>query len=208
MSTRVAGSLWSVPAPEVRSEAARLAAAGLEVWHWDRADGSLGPEGGFSPDVARGIADETGVRSEAHLMLVDPRLELDEWLSFCELVVVHIESPHWREAVERILEANVGAGIAVGPETGLPPDLNEELAVLIMTVAPGNAGSGFLRHRLPLLDDAAHHSLRGVDGSVDKPWGRAARTHGANWMVSGTALISAADPRSWLAEMTAVASMP
>nr|WP_241740201.1 MULTISPECIES: hypothetical protein [Microbacterium] len=196
---RIGGSLWSVPPKHVRSEAVRLAEAGLQVWHWDRADGTMGPAGGFTADFAHDIAQATGVRSEAHLMLADPRSELDAWTAFCELVVVHIESPHWRESIERIALSGARGGVAISPGSALPADLPHDIAVLVMTVAPGNAGTSFLEDRLSLLDGVVGHPLRGIDGSVNHRRGQAARAHSANWIVSGTALTSAEDPRAWLA---------
>lgn len=198
MTTRIAGSLWSVRAEHLAREAARLVDAGLEVWHWDRADGTLGPAGGFHANEARALAEATGIASEAHLMLADPLAELDEWIAFAELVVVHAESPLWREAVDRIIDAGRRAGVAVSPSSGLPVGLDPGLAVLVMTVAPGHAGGGFLEGRLDVLADTGSHALRGVDGSVDHRRAVRAREHGANWIVSGTALTSAPDPRAWL----------
>lgn len=203
MTLRVAGSLWSVPAGILHDEAARLVGAGLSVWHWDRADGTLGPAGGFTAGVAREIADATGIRSEAHLMLADPRPELDEWISFAELIVVHAESPHWRESVDRIRADGVRAGIAVSPGSVIPADLDDDLAVLVMTVAPGNAGTGFLDDQLRVLEQVSRHPLRGIDGSVNLERARSARSHGANWMVSGTALTAASDPHAWLVSLAA-----
>ncbi|MFK4760097.1 hypothetical protein ACI3KS_04090 [Microbacterium sp. ZW T5_45] len=202
---RVAGSLWSVPPAKVRSEASRLVTAGLGVWHWDRADGSLGPAGGFTARDAHEITASTGARSEAHLMLADPRPELDDWLAFSELVIVHVESTYWRESVDHIRTSGARAGIAIGPDSELPQGLDADLAVLIMTVAPGNAGTGFRTDRLPLLELARRQPLRGVDGSVDGERSRSARAHGANWVVSGTALTTAKDPSAWL---NALRSLP
>ena len=198
MTVRIAGSLWSVPRSDIRTEADRLVAAGLRVWHWDRADGSLGPAGGFSAAEAGEISAATGIRSEAHLMLADPRPELDAWTEFAELVVVHVESAHWRQSLDMIRARGARAGIAISPASTLPEDLDADVAVLVMTVAPGNAGAGFLAQQLTLLPRISHHPLRGVDGSVDLDRGREARSLGANWLVSGTALTTAADPGSWM----------
>lgn len=203
MTLRIAGSLWSVPRSDLRAEAERLVAAGLRVWHWDRADGSLGPAGGFSAAQAAEIGAATGIRSEAHLMLTDPRPELAAWTAFAELVVVHAESPHWRESVDMIRTHGANAGVAVSPASTIPEDLGEDLAVLIMTVAPGNAGAGFLADRLALLHELSSHPLRGVDGSVDLDRGREALSLGANWLVSGTALTNAGDPGSWMGCLSA-----
>lgn len=200
---RVAGSLWSVPSLELDGEARRLAGAGLQVWHWDCADGTIDPPGGFTADIARRLAVSTHLRSEAHLMLADPRPQILEWTEFCELIVVHVESPYWRESIEAIRSTGRRAGVAISPATVLPADLDHSLAVLVMTVAPGHAGSEFRADRLEVLDHTADHQLRGVDGSIDAERAGAARDFGANWIVSGTALSRAQDPRAWLAQFAA-----
>ncbi|MDZ8274789.1 hypothetical protein R2Q81_02385 [Microbacterium aquimaris] len=198
MSVRVAGSLWSVATGELSAEADRLAAAGLSVWHWDRADGSFGPAGGFSSETARELTRRTGLAAEAHLMLADPLPEIEEWAAFCEVIVVHAESRVWREAHDRIRKWGVRPGLAISPTDEVPSDLGADVAVLVMTVAPGEAGSGFLEHRLPLLGAVSALPLRGVDGSVDAERGMRALSRGANWLVSGTALTRAPDPDAWL----------
>lgn len=202
MSIRIAGSLWSVPPGEQDAQSERLSSAGLKLWHWDCSDGTIGPAGGFTAGDAERIAVSTGARSEAHLMLADPRPAIAAWARFAELIVVHAESPHWRESVDQIRSAGAQPGVALSP--GFPVrdiDLEPDLAVLLMTVAPGNAGSLFLESRLSELDRYRHHTLRGVDGSVDLRRSRAAIAEGANWVVSGTALTHAQDPARWLTDL-------
>lgn len=202
MTIRVAGSLWSVPYEQLRETAERLVTAGLQVWHWDRADGTVGPPGGFSARTARELTASTRIRAEAHLMLIDPLREIDAWAAFCELIVVHSRSPRWQEAHARIRANGVQPGLAISPDEPIPQDLAPDVAVLIMTVSPGHAGACFLAHRLALLGDIPRHPLRGVDGSVDLERGLRARSHGANWLISGTALTSTADPAQWLSRAT------
>lgn len=202
MSIRIAGSLWSVPPDERDAQSERLSSAGLDLWHWDSSDGTIGPAGGFTAGNAERIAVSTGARSEAHLMLADPRPAIAAWARFAELIVVHAESPHWRESVDQIRSAGAQPGVALSPDFPAQDiDLEPDLAILLMTVAPGNAGSLFLEARLSELDRYKHHVLRGVDGSVNLERSQAAVAEGANWIVSGTALTIAPDPTRWLAEL-------
>ena len=201
MTIRIAGSLWSVPPERVLGEADRLVNAGLDIWHWDRSDGTVGPAGGFTAVAAREIAEATGIRSEAHLMLTDPRPEIEAWAAFSELIIVHIESPVWRDSISQIVAHGLRAGVAISPDSAVPTALPDDLAVLVMTVTPGNAGANFLDDRLLLLDDLVKHPLRGIDGSVNHERAQAAQSHNANWIISGTALTSAKNPGAWLSTL-------
>lgn len=195
---RVAASLWSVPPHDLEREALRLAAAGLRTWHWDRADGTLGPAGGFEPARARELAELTGLASEAHLMLADPLPELPAWLEFCELVVVHAEVDAVDEAVRVIRAAGRTPAVAFAPATdpGSRRD-DADVAALVMSVEPGHGGGAFLPASLDRIAAlAADRPLVGVDGGVTAALARDCRAAGAGWIVSGTALL--ADPAAFL----------
>lgn len=196
IAPRVSASLWSVPADALENEARQLAEAGLRTWHWDRADGTLGPAGGFTAAQARHLASLTGLASEAHLMLDDPLPELDDWLEFCELVVVHASSPVAGVALDRIAAAGVRGALAFSP--GEPLDGHgSESGALVMSVQPGHGGSSFLPDALPRVTQlATRYDLVGVDGGVSAERARDARAAGASWIVSGTALL--ADPAAFL----------
>lgn len=191
----VAGSLWSVAAGDLIAEASRLTAAGLKRWHWDAADGSLGPSGGFRPALAYDIAQRTGCASEAHLMTLAPLDELDLWLAFCERVSVHPESPDAFAAVERIEAAGRRACLAYAPGSATdqhPPALD----ALVMSVRPGHGGSVFQAEALHRIAELAPRAAAvGVDGGVGADEANAATAAGATWIVSGTALLT--DPAAF-----------
>lgn len=197
IAPRVSASLWSVAPEYLELEARRLAAAGLESWHWDRADGSLGPAGGFSAAQARALAELTGLESEAHLMLLDPLSELDEWLDFCSIVVVHAASPVAAEALERVAAAGVRGALAFSPRDPLGMHSADGIDALVMSVEPGHGGSAFLPGALDRVRElSTRHDAVGVDGGVTAERARDARAAGASWIVSGTALL--ADPTAFL----------
>lgn len=181
----------------------RLASAGLTSWHWDRSDGSMAAAGGFSADEARRITTKTGLSADAHLMLESPLRELERWLEFCELIAVHAESSEWRTAVARIRERGVTAAVAVSPDqdpAGL--DLPEGVAVLVMSINPGNAGELFRPETFERVRSCAARSQVGVDGGLTLRTALECRDAGATWLVSGSSLLGAEDPAEWLRSVT------
>ncbi|MCV2395119.1 hypothetical protein OEB99_12450 [Actinotalea sp. M2MS4P-6] len=202
---RLAGSLWSVPRDRQEAEAQRLAGAGLRRWHWDVSDGVFAAPGGFSPADAVRIGALTGLPGEAHLMVERPLDHLSAWIDICDTVTVHVESADWEAAVEAIRRAGRTAAVAISPGTPLDvtADLAAEVGVLVMSVVPGQAGSGFVPGTYARLVGLGGRDLLGVDGSVDLERGLECARHGATWLVSGTAMSAAADPHAWIAALEA-----
>ncbi|WP_273652236.1 ribulose-phosphate 3-epimerase [Cellulomonas fimi] len=218
MTLVVAASLWSTPPALLADEAVRLAAAGLTRWHWDVSDGVFAAPGGFDPDTACRLSHLTGLPGEAHLMVSDPLAEIDAWTAVCDTVIVHVEAAGWARAVSRIRSAGRRAGVAISPSTPLSAldDLPPDVAVLVMSITPGQAGSTFLPSTLSRLDalaggrdaDAgggvaavgrgAGRRALGVDGGVTLDHAHDCAAHDATWVVSGSALCGAPDPASWL----------
>lgn len=196
----VAASLWSTPRDQLGTQALRLAAAGLRRWHWDVSDGEFAGPGGFDTATAAWITRATGLSGEAHLMVARPEDEIDAWAALCDTVVVHVEAIGWQQAVDRIRRLGARPGVAISPSTdvtvldGLPDDV----AVLVMAITPGTAGSAFQPSSLDRLDTLAGRAHLGVDGGVTLEHARACGAHGATWVVSGSALCGSADPAGWL----------
>lgn len=197
--TRAAASLWSVPSNQQEETLKRLTAAGLEIAHWDYADGHFAQAGGFTPERAQVLAELAQIRSEAHLMVTDPLKHIDHWTSFCELVVVHIESHGWQEAIKRIEARGSRAALAISPQTPPSAITSEEMPVLVMSITPGQAGARFSTSAF--AKTRSLHSptrLVGLDGGVTSQLGIQALNEGANWLVSGTDLCSSTEPEKWL----------
>ncbi|WP_129336336.1 hypothetical protein [Cellulomonas endophytica] len=204
---RVAVSLWSVPEAERAAELARLVAGGVRRVHWDVSDGDLAAPGGFDPEgVAQLVASlppDAEVAHEVHLMVRRPVEHVPAWTDLCDTVVVHVEAEGWREAVDAVRGAGRRAAVAVSPGTPLDEvrALGPDVGVLVMSVVPGQAGSGFLPTTYDRLDALAGRPLLGVDGSVDLERGARCHAHGATWLVSGTSLCGCPDPARWLEQL-------
>jgi ribulose-phosphate 3-epimerase len=208
VTVRISGSLWSVPGEDQPTAAERLAGAGLEHLHWDLTDGVFAPQGGFEPDTACRLTELVGVGAEAHLMVTDPIRHVDAWTDFCEVVVVHAEARDHASALRRIERRGARPAVAVAPGTPLPPSLSPDLAVLVMSVQPGWGGSTFLPQTYERIQALAGPRLLGVDGGVGLDEAGRSRSAGANWIVSGTALLGAADPADWITTVRQAAEPP
>lgn len=196
---RVAASLWSVSRGAVVDEAHRLARAGVPRLHWDSADGTVGRAGGFAPAEAARISADTGAAGEAHLMTTEPLLALDAWLTCCDTVAIHRDARDWRAALQRITDAGRTPAVAIATVADLA-DLDPSIGVLVMSVRPGDAGSGFDHTAFDRVREARRrgHRLVGVDGSVTAALGSGLVAAGANWLVSGTSITSDPDPAAWM----------
>lgn len=196
----IAVSLWSVPPVSRAAEAARLVTGGVTRFHWDSADGSMSRAGGFTAQQARTLA-PAGTRSDAHLILHDPRPVIDAWASWCESIAVHASRPHWRESLALVAAAGALPVLAVTTHAELL-SAPTEWGVLVMSIVPGEAGSAFDERSLALVEHAAargHRSI-GVDGSITPARARRLTSAGATILISGSSLTGAAEPRAWLRE--------
>jgi len=196
---RVGCSLWNVAGEYALDHAKRLTAAGVNLFHWDRTDGVFAAAGGFTAAEASSISSQTGTRSEAHLMLTDPLAEVDQWCEFCELVAVPVEVDTCRAAIRRIEKRGCQAAVAISPRTSLAALADYvSLAVLLMAITPGLAGSPPDPNVFARAAALRDHPLRGIDGSMTTELFPAAIQAGVGWISVGTALVSAPDPAEWL----------
>ncbi|QGH70100.1 hypothetical protein [Pseudactinotalea sp. HY158] len=200
---RVAGSLWSVdPADQARNLAAAVE-GGMNRVHWDHADGEFAAAGGFASERAAELAGEltgmSGVAHETHVMFTDPLGQVDAWTDLCRRIVVHVETPRWRETVARIERRGSEAALALSPRTpaGAAPD---DLAVLCMSVTPGQAGSTFDRAALRKVAELAERNPDrelGLDGGVTRAIVPEALAAGATWLVVGNDLFGPGGLDRW-----------
>jgi len=195
----IAGSLWSVPSERQREAIERLQAAGLRRLHWDMTDGRFAKPGGFTASRALALTEATGLAAEAHIMAEYPLQEIDAWSEFCDLIVVHAESPRWAQAIDRISARGCIPGLAISPGTPaavVPADM----AVLCMSITPGTAGSAFndtVLNKVSSLRNASSQRRIGLDGGVQRLHVESAEEAGANWLVVGTDLFLSGAAHLW-----------
>ena len=181
---------------DLHSECHRLIDAGADQLHIDVMDGVFVPNISFginAVEVARG-----SIPLNVHLMVINPIPYLEGFVKAgADTISIHIESNcDAKEALSRIRNLGIRAGIALNPKTPLKQISNILEAgladeVLVMSVEPGFGGQRYmgdvenkliqLRNSWPNLDIA-------IDGGIDDDSVCSAARSGANLIVSGSHL--------------------
>jgi ribulose-phosphate 3-epimerase len=148
-------------------------------------------------------------------MTVEPeRLVPDFAKAGADSITFHLEAAvHAHRIVESIRASGLRCGVSIVPST--PASLLSEILpivdlVLVMTVDPGAGGQALIPSCLgkcSALDaERKAHGLSfliSVDGGINSETAGAAGASGADVLVMGSALFSAADPAAFLRETRA-----
>lgn len=144
---------------------------------------------------------KTDLFLEVHLMAVEPEKKIDRWfVPGVRRIIVHFEAVRdMDQIIKKCRKAKVEIGIALNPETPegvLKPFCERVDLIQILAVHPGLAGQEFspamlkkitrLRHLCPL-------SIIEVDGGIKVGVAREAVRHGADILVSASAIFGAKD---------------
>jgi ribulose-phosphate 3-epimerase len=175
-------------------EAARLAEAGIDSFHFDIMDGH------FVPNLALSFASLAALRPvvalpfAAHLMVEKPENYLDELADVgADLCIFHVEASRYpRRLMRAIADAGMAPGIAINPATPISAlDTVADIAcVMVMSVEPGFAGAelvpgGPARVR-GVRALCGSDTVIGVDGHIDPATAESLRIAGADLFVCGT----------------------
>jgi ribulose-phosphate 3-epimerase len=181
-------------------EVAALEAAGVDKIQWDVMDGVFVPNLTFGPDVIAACRPHATIPFEAHLMVVNPDLMMQQYLDAgCELVIVHAEAcPHLHKTLAGIREAGGKAGVALNPATPLDVVryvLDQVDLLLVMTVNPGFGGQAYISTMEPkirdaarMIDESGYRIDLEVDGGISPTTISGAAAAGARVLVAGSAL--------------------
>lgn len=121
-----------------------VAEAGLEMIHVDILDGHFSPSMPLGLDTVKQLRKKTNLEFEAHVMVTDPQLFVDELIEAgVSQIVFHIETcGHVDGMLNYIHSKGVRAGVALKPATPLYEleyVLDKCDAVLLMLINPGFA---------------------------------------------------------------------
>jgi ribulose-phosphate 3-epimerase len=203
----VAPSILGCDQGDLARESVRLQEAGADMIHLDVMDGVFVPPLTVGSEVARAVVRAVEIPVDAHLMVHDPAVLLDDFIQAgCSFVTVHVEvAIHLDRLLNRIREAGCKAGVAVNPAT--PVDFLKWVApvtdlVLIMTVNPGYGGQKHISHlhakvsrTREILDSCGcDGTLIAVDGGVNDSNSRSLIQAGADVLVAGSYITGSGDP--------------
>ena len=205
MKIIIAPSILSADFSNLARDIDAAAKAGADWAHIDVMDGHFVPNITIGAPVVKSLKKATKLPLDVHLMITDPQ---KYWKDFqkagADIIVFHIEAvKNAKELIEEIKASGIKAGISIKPKTpvseikALLPILD---LVLVMTVEPGFGGQDFMEDMLPkisdlrkIIDDNKYNCIIEVDGGINGDTAKLCVKAGANALVSGNYIFSAAD---------------
>jgi len=201
---KLAPSILSADFARLGEEVRAVEAAGVELIHFDVMDGHFVPNISIGIPVLKSLRAVTRLPLDVHLMIEHPERYIEAFVKAgADSISVHVEACRDVLAVARLVRGfGVRASVAVNPETDVREALRvaDELdMILVMSVHPGFGGQEFIPSALDKLRYARDElERRGLDLDIEVDGGikvdniAAAAAAGANVLVSGSGIFSAA----------------
>ncbi len=201
----VAPSLLAADFAHLEQEVAAVETAGADWLHLDVMDGHFVPNISFGPLVLKALRPHSRLPFDVHLMIapVDPYIG-DFAAAGADHILVHVEAgPHLHRSLQLVRSHGKRAGVVLNPAT--PPEsvayvLDLADTVLVMTVNPGFGGQTFLHSQLPkiaalrrMITESGRTIALAVDGGITPETARQTVAAGADTLIAGTSVFSAAE---------------
>lgn len=174
--------------------------------HCDIMDGVFVPNISFGFPVLRHVVKLSNKPLDVHLMIVQPEKFIPEVKALGAYIMnVHYETcVHLHRVIQQIREAGMEPAVTLNPSTPvslLKDIIHDVYMVQLMGVNPGFGGQKFIEHTVEktrelrdLIDESGSHALIEIDGGVNINTGARLIEAGADVLVAGNAVFSAADP--------------
>lgn len=181
---------------DLKSEVARLEAAGTQVLHLDVMDGHFVPNLTYGMPIVEGLRRHTQLPLDVHLMISDPLKYAKAFVDAgADLLTFHVEAVSDPMMVAKaIADLGVGVGVAINPSTPmqrLDGCLEHVDLALVMSVEAGFGGQAFnpiALDRLKELRQRYPEMLLEIDGGINGETIASARAAGCDLFVVGSAI--------------------
>ncbi|PRY15560.1 ribulose-phosphate 3-epimerase [Pontibacter ummariensis] len=213
MKPIIAPSVLASDFANLQSEVEMLNKSQADWLHVDVMDGRFVPNISFGFPVMEAIKRYAQKPLDVHLMIVEPEQYIERFRTAgADTITVHSEAcTHLHRTVQQIQASGAKAGVALNPHTPvhLLEDIIAELdLVLIMSVNPGFGGQKFIENtyrKVEALKDLIiqrnSQALIEIDGGVNQDNARLLLEKGADALVAGSFVFSAADPLQTIAAL-------
>jgi ribulose-phosphate 3-epimerase len=184
--------------------------------HVDIMDGVFVPNISFGFPVLEAVKKQAKKPLDVHLMIVQPERFVDAFAKAgAATISVHIEAcPHLHRNIQQIKSLGCKAGVALNPHTRVE-ELENIIAeidlVCVMSVNPGFGAQKFIEYTYQkikdlkrLIADNNSRALIEIDGGVNQANASKIIEAGADVLVAGNFVFSAADPLAVIRQLKAI----
>jgi ribulose-phosphate 3-epimerase len=213
MNHLIAPSILAADFANLQRDIEMINASEADWIHVDVMDGVFVPNISFGFPVMKAVKKHAKKPLDVHLMIVEPDRYLKEFAEAGAAgITVHYEvCPNLHRTVQYIKELGCRASVALNPHTPVAvlEDIIQDLdQVLIMSVNPGFGGQKFIEHTYKKIKDikALANATKPdlfieIDGGVDEYNAARLIDAGANVLVAGNSVFSAADQAGAIANL-------
>ena len=193
-------------------------ASEADWFHIDVMDGMFVPNISFGFPVMEAVKRRATKPMDVHLMIEKPERYIERFREAgAHVITVHFEAcTHLHRVIQQIKETGALAGVAINPHTPVTclADILEDIdLILVMSVNPGYGGQKFIYQAIPkvmqlrqMLMERNLSALIEIDGGIGLHNAEKVLQAGADVLVAGNAVLSAADPAAMIHQLKAVGS--
>lgn len=209
----IAPSVLSADFLNLGRDVEMINASEAALFHVDVMDGCFVPNISFGLPVIKAIKRLAKKPLDVHLMIVQPERYFEDFKNAgADLLSVHIEaSTHLHRSLQSIKALGMKAGVAINPHTPVS-QLSEVIAdtdiVCMMSVNPGFGGQSFIPNTLnkirelkKMIMEKGASTLIEIDGGVTLDNAAEIYAAGADVLVAGNTVFSAADPTKMISDL-------
>lgn len=209
----IAPSLLAADFLNLEAECKMFNESEAEWFHLDVMDGQFVPNISFGIPVIEKIRKATTKVCDVHLMILQPEHLTEAFKKAgADILTVHIEAcNHLHRNIQQIKSLGMKAGVAVNPHTPvntLSDILHDIDLVCLMSVNPGFGGQKFIQYTLEkirqlrkMIDEKGLKVQIEIDGGVTLDNAAEIIAAGADVLVAGNTVFSAADPKATIAKL-------
>lgn len=209
----IAPSLLSADFLHLADACKMLNESEADYFHLDVMDGRFVPNISYGMSIIKQIRKASNKFFDVHLMIVEPEKYAEEFKAAgADGLTVHIEAcNHLHRNIQQIKSLGMKAGVAINPHT--PVFLLKEIIkdidlVCLMSVNPGFGGQSFIPNSIQKIKELKELIVQNnstakieVDGGVSLENAKEIVNAGADILVAGNAVFSAADPIHTIAQL-------
>ncbi len=203
---KIAPSILNADLWRLGEQIRKVEEAGAHLIHVDVMDGHFVPNISLGIPLVKSLKGKTKLPLDVHLMISNPEFYTPKFVEAgADIVTFHVEAtPHINRVIQYVKQLRAKVGVVLNPSTSLSVldyVIEDVDMVLLMCVNPGFGGQKFIvssLRKIEALRDLIEKKGLNVDIEVDGGIGptniKDVVKAGANVIVAGSAIFSAADP--------------